>query len=302
MNLRGLVRRLRGRASADARRGTSSPRDYWTHYTVAQEPHASREASLAFLSWRNHQYLGYKELMPTSGAQGLVVLDYGCGPGNDLVGFWEQSRPKRLIGMEVSPTALELSRKRLALHHANVELMEVAEGDVPIPLEDACVDLVHCSGVLHHTPNPDYILREFHRVLRPGGRAQVMVYNYDSLWLHLYADYLFRAAHNLDASVSALDAFRASTDGLGVPISVCYKPAQFARLAETAGFRVHHRGNSISCEEMIWLNQRYEALRDRRLPEESRQFLYELRFNEAGLPTYRGQVAGINSTFDLAFH
>src|SRR3712207_7349439 len=34
------------------------------------------------------------------------------------------------------------------------------------------------------------ILSEFRRVLKPGGRAQVMVYNENSLWMHLYVAYL----------------------------------------------------------------------------------------------------------------
>ena len=186
MGVRKLIRRF------------VSPRDYWTGYTVTQDEHASRESSLAFLSWRNRQYLGYSELMPTSQARGLEVLDYGCGPGNDLVGFWEESRPRRLIGMDVSPTAIAMSRRRLALHDANVELIEIAEGDVALPLQDGSIDLVHSSGVLHHTPNPEFILREFRRILRPGGRAQIMVYSRDSIWLHLYANYLFRIERQID--------------------------------------------------------------------------------------------------------
>ena len=31
--------------------------------------------------------------MPVNQADGLVVLDYGCGPGNDLVGFGHFSNP-----------------------------------------------------------------------------------------------------------------------------------------------------------------------------------------------------------------
>lgn len=38
-----------------------------------------------------------------------------------------------------------------------------------IPFEDDFFDLITCFGVLHHIPNVSFILKEFSRVLRPGG-------------------------------------------------------------------------------------------------------------------------------------
>jgi hypothetical protein len=35
------------------------------------------------------------------------------------------------------------------------------------------------------------------------------------------------------------------------------------------------------------------------LPSESRKFLYELTFNERGIPLYRGEVAGVDACFKL---
>ncbi len=52
---------------------------------------------------------------------------------------------------------------------------------------DGSFDLVYSNGVLHHTPNTAAMVREIHRVLRPGGRAIVMVYAENSLhyWRNL---------------------------------------------------------------------------------------------------------------------
>ena len=47
---------------------------------------------------------------------GEVILDYGCGPGNDLVGYALYTGARRIVGVDVSPRALELARDRLALH------------------------------------------------------------------------------------------------------------------------------------------------------------------------------------------
>ncbi len=41
---------------------------------------------------------------------------YGCGPGNDLVGFLLWGHARQVIGIDISRKALELARRRLALH------------------------------------------------------------------------------------------------------------------------------------------------------------------------------------------
>jgi SAM-dependent methyltransferase len=42
---------------------------------------------------------------------------------------------------------------------------------------DQCFDLVYSHGVLHHTPNTRTAIDEVYRVLKPGGRAIVMLYH-----------------------------------------------------------------------------------------------------------------------------
>jgi SAM-dependent methyltransferase len=45
--------------------------------------------------------------------------------------------------------------------------------DLPVP--DNCYDAVLCTQVLEHVPNPDAVIRELHRILRPGGRLYLTV-------------------------------------------------------------------------------------------------------------------------------
>ncbi len=72
-----------------------------------------------------------------------VILDYGCGPGNDLVGYGVYSNAKKLIGIDVSEKALELARRRLLLHKISperIELIQTSDSNVRNPLGNCTVD------------------------------------------------------------------------------------------------------------------------------------------------------------------
>lgn len=91
--------------------------DYWSANNVTEHREFLDEgASLADFHWRNAQYFRYIDLMPVTGADNLHVLDFGCGPGYDLVGFVTQSKPARLVGVDVSKSSLFEASRRLALH------------------------------------------------------------------------------------------------------------------------------------------------------------------------------------------
>ncbi|MCT7974891.1 class I SAM-dependent methyltransferase [Laspinema olomoucense] len=272
---------------------------YWTSHLVVNEEFTERETSLDHFHWRNAQYPGYIDLMPVTGADELVVLDYGCGPGNDLVGFSEFSSPKKLIGVDVSKTALAAADRRLALHSQNFDLIHIQEDENIIPLESNSVDLVHSSGVLHHAQNLQAAIHEIRRILKPGGRLQVMVYNYDSLWLHLYTAYVLQIEMGRYSDLALLDAFRHSTDGPYCPISKCYKPISFLEEIESHGYTGKFKGAAISCFEMSILPKRLAAIQNRSLSREHRDFLCSLEFNKYGHPTYSGVIAGIDACYEF---
>ena len=183
-----------------------TPAEYWSHQTVAVLDVATPDESLAYFHWRNDQYRGYIDLMPVAGHDGEVVLDYGCGPGHDLVGIGHYSSPARLMGCDVSPKALWMARKRLDLHDTTVDLVQIGETDDRLPFDDGSIDYIHSSGVLHHVPDPVAVLREFGRILKPDGYSRVMVYNYDSVWLHLYVAYQMQLVERKYADLNIRDA------------------------------------------------------------------------------------------------
>jgi ubiquinone/menaquinone biosynthesis C-methylase UbiE len=119
--------------------------------------------------------LGYAE------ADGLDVLDVGCGQGIDLVEYARAGA--NATGIDLTPRHVELANAHLAA----LGLAGVArEGDAEdLPFDDGSFDRVSSNGALHHTPHFERALGEVVRVLRPNGQARVILYNRRSLhyWL-----------------------------------------------------------------------------------------------------------------------
>jgi len=295
-----MLRNLIHQARWVLTRSGLSPARYWTKHNVTQHhTFTSAEDSLEYFHWRNDQYIGYIDLLPVAGQDGKVVLDYGCGPGHDLVGFAVYSRPQRLIGLDVSSSSLGEARNRLALHDAQVDLIQHDEKSPRTPLEDASVDYIHSSGVLHHIADREGVLQELRRVIRPDGEMRVMVYNYDSIFLHLYTAYVVQICQGRYSGETVRQAFSHLTDGPHCPIAEVYRPQEFIDLAQRCGWRAEHLGNATSVFEVGLVPARCNAIQDRRLPAEHRQFLLGLTFNPAGLPLWNHQQAGVDGCFRL---
>jgi ubiquinone/menaquinone biosynthesis C-methylase UbiE len=273
---------------------------YWTEHLVHSPLFTDQEASRNFIDWRTRMSLGYAELMPFTGHDGKTVLDYGCGPGIELTGIGLYSKPKALYGADISSAGLEKARLRTQLHGIPCQLLLLKQGG-GIPLESASVDFVHCSGVLHHTPDPVSILKEFARILVPGGTANVMIYNYASIYMHLYVAYMKRVLGGKRyRRLSKEEVFRISTDGPTCPISRAYRVEDFIEEARTAGLQAAFKGAGMeNGSEMKTLNLRWDAIADARLDPESRAFLDELTFDERGRPVHRGRTAGVHACYQL---
>ena len=277
---------------------------YWSRHLVRQEPFSSAQESLDYLEWRFDQYPLFREFSGLWGDHdGQVVLDYGCGPGNDVVGFLVHTGADRVIGVDVSATALAAARERIALHEVpenRFELVRVSDSDPHIPLADGSVDYINCQGVLQHTSDPGSILKELHRVLKPGGEARVMVYNRDSVWLHLYTAYMVQILEGSYSELPAEQAFEKTTDGPDCPIARCWRGDDFVALCREAGFEARFLGGYLSRHELEQLGEhREQAIGDERLAAEHREFLRELEPDENGVPTWRGSHAGVGGSYVL---
>lgn len=108
--------------------------------------------------------------------KGLRVLEIGCGLGTDGAQFAKAGAD--YTGVDLTDAAVDLARKRFELSGLQ-GTFRTADAE-KLDFADNTFDLVYSHGVLHHTPDTASAVREVHRVLRPGGRAIVMLYHRDS--------------------------------------------------------------------------------------------------------------------------
>lgn len=123
------------------------------------------------------------ETMEFAKHPGEQVLEIGGGMGTDLAQFARN-------GAHV--TDVDLSAGHLALAQENFRLRGLEGRFVHhdaerLPFDDDSFDVVYSNGVIHHTPNTGQVIDEMYRVLKPGGKAIVMVYAENSLhyWRNL---------------------------------------------------------------------------------------------------------------------
>jgi SAM-dependent methyltransferase len=105
---------------------------------------------------------------------GSSGLDVGCGVG--LYALWlaeAVGAGGRVIGIEPTAERAEAARALVGDRLGGGRL-EFREGDgTALPMKDASLDWVWCGDVLHHILDTAAALREFRRVIRPGGRIVV---------------------------------------------------------------------------------------------------------------------------------
>jgi SAM-dependent methyltransferase len=100
---------------------------------------------------------------------GDQLLDLACGPGHLIAAASERGIPS--TGVDVTPSMLELARR--AAPTASVRWCDVQH----LPFPDDSFDLVTAAFVLMHVADPDRVVAEASRVLRPGGRLGVAVWD-----------------------------------------------------------------------------------------------------------------------------
>src|SRR3954469_7162486 len=192
--------------------------------------------------------------------RGLKVLEIGCGLGTDGAQFARAGA--EYTGIDLTEAAIDLARRRFSLFGLQGEF-RVSDAE-NLDFADASFDLVYSHGVLHHTPDIAAAVHEIHRVLKPGGRAVVMLYHRGSYNYRVGIRVLRRAGagllrsengikvvhrltgepldslrehatslRNANENFSAAELLNESTDGAGNPLALVFSRRQARELFKT---------------------------------------------------------------------
>lgn len=112
------------------------------------------------------------EVMEFAGHAGKNVLEIGAGMGTDLAQFAKNGA--NCTDLDLSAGHLEHAKRNFALRGLKGRFVH-GDGE-KLPFEDAEFDVVYSNGVIHHTPNTARVIQEIQRILKPGGKAIIMVY------------------------------------------------------------------------------------------------------------------------------
>lgn len=140
--------------------------------------HGHHESVLRSHRWRTAENSA-AYLLPHL-AEGLAVLDVGCGPGTITVDLAQTVGPGVVTGVDTSAAVLE--EARALAERSGVDNVEFVQGDVyALPFDDDSFDIAHAHQVLQHVSDPVAALREMRRVTRPGGLVAVRDADYAAM-------------------------------------------------------------------------------------------------------------------------
>jgi len=184
------------------------------------------------------------------------ILIAGCGT-SQAAKYALREPDARITAIDVSDASLRHTRALQRKH--NLENLELHK----LPIESVSelgrsFNLVVCTGVLHHLPDPDEGLRALRDVLRPDGAMRVMVYaRYGRAGIYMMQEYcrlleIHPSASDLRSLATTLDALPKDH-----PIAnVLRRANDFRRPEAMADALLHPQDRAYSVPEMYaWLDR-----------------------------------------------
>jgi ubiquinone/menaquinone biosynthesis C-methylase UbiE len=181
-----------------------SVQSFWNAHPCGSKFAGEEPGTLAFFrAVEEHRYAAephIREMASFAEAAGKRVLEIGCGLGTDGAQFAQAGA--EYVGMDLSAASVTLASANLRLRNLPAGwLVSDAES---LPFADNTFDLVYSNGVLHHTPDLPAAVAEVRRILRPNGRAIVMMYHKTSLNYYVGIQFLRRLGALLLATNSGV--------------------------------------------------------------------------------------------------
>jgi ubiquinone/menaquinone biosynthesis C-methylase UbiE len=168
---------------------------------------------------------------------GMKLLDCGCGPGTITVGFARAVGHGLVMAVDVEPgqvVTTEQTAREQGL--TNVQVRQANVYDLPFP--DRSFDAIFSHALFEHLADPLAALRQFRRLLKPGGPVGIASPDWDGV---VYAP----KSPEVDEAIKAYTTFQAHNGGNP------FVGRELGRLLSDAGFVEIVLGATYDCYERM---------------------------------------------------
>ncbi len=175
-------------------------RQYWNEHIhdleLAQHPVGTHGFFQDLDEYRFDKLRYLPGVVDFKGYRNKKILEVGCGVGIDLVRFARGGAA--VHGIDLAEQSVNLARKYF--EHENLSAsLNLGNGEA-LQFDDNSFDMVYAHGVIQYTADPQKMVDELRRVVRPDGQVIMMVYNRHS-WLNFLSQTLGVGLEHEDAPV-----------------------------------------------------------------------------------------------------
>lgn len=164
-----------------------------------------------------------------------IVLDVAVGTGEVAMAISRRHPEARVLGIDFSPAMLAVGRRKIA-RHGLVGRIGLSGGDGRnLPVASKAVDAVTISFGIRNIEEKAQVLREFQRVLKPGGQLLVMEFSFPETVL-LAPLYRFYFEHILPPVGNLISGTDYAYSYLAESVNTFPADREFLQMIGAAGF------------------------------------------------------------------
>jgi len=125
-------------------------------------------AVMAFFFKFRDLFMPPREFLNEAGIKpGSHVLDFGCGPGSyTFVASRLVGKDGKVYALDIHPSAIK--RVKRVAEKRGLSNIEAIYTDCWTGLEEGSVDFVLLYDIFHHLSDPDSVMKEFNRIMKPN--------------------------------------------------------------------------------------------------------------------------------------
>jgi 2-polyprenyl-3-methyl-5-hydroxy-6-metoxy-1,4-benzoquinol methylase len=164
---------------------------FWSQHPCGATDSNSTDRRAYFEDIERRRYSRFRHIPEVARFEaftGRRVLEIGCGVGTDGRQFARHGA--LYTGINLDEGSSRLAREAFAVFELPGAILKMNAEELTFP--DESFDHVYSLGVIHHSPNPERIVAEMLRVLKPGGTVATMVYNKSSVNYYVEIQFLRR--------------------------------------------------------------------------------------------------------------